>query len=53
MIRDPAPPSPSEWRSFTLDTVAGAGQAGILHQRIEAFDARLLAIVERFESARP
>ena len=35
-------------RSFTLDTLAGVGHAGILHQRVEDFDARLLAIVDRF-----
>jgi hypothetical protein len=44
------------WRyapSFTLDTLAGVGHAGILLQRVEDFDARLLAIVERFASAAP
>jgi hypothetical protein len=33
---------------FTLDTMQGVGHAGILLQRIEDFDARLLAIVDRF-----
>jgi pimeloyl-ACP methyl ester carboxylesterase len=37
--------------SFTLDTLAGVGHAGILLQRVEDFDARLLAIVERFATA--
>ena len=36
--------------SFTVDTIAGVGHAGILLQRVEDFDARLLAIVERFAS---
>jgi pimeloyl-ACP methyl ester carboxylesterase len=35
--------------SFTLDTLGGVGHAGILLQRTEDFDARLRAIVERFE----
>jgi pimeloyl-ACP methyl ester carboxylesterase len=39
--------------SFTLDTIAGVGHAGILLQRVEDFDARLLAIVERFAVAAP
>lgn len=38
--------------SFTLDTISGVGHAGILLQRVEELDARLLAIVERFASAR-
>lgn len=36
--------------SFTLDTLGGVGHAGIVLQRVEDFDARLLAIVERFAS---
>ena len=36
--------------SFTLDTLDGVGHAGILLQRVEDFDSRLLAIVERFAS---
>lgn len=36
--------------SFTVDTMSGVGHAGILHQRVEDFDARLLAIVDRFET---
>ena len=42
------------WRqydpAFTADTMAGVGHAGILLRRVEDFDARLLAIVERFVS---
>lgn len=34
--------------SFTVDTLSGVGHAGILLQRVEDFDARLLSIVERF-----
>lgn len=34
--------------TFTLDTLQGVGHAGILLQRVEDFDARLIAIVERF-----
>ncbi len=37
--------------SFSVDTIDGVGHAGILLQRVEDFDARLLAIVERFASA--
>lgn len=37
--------------SFTVDTISGVGHAGILLQRVAEFDARLLAIVERFASA--
>ena len=37
--------------SFTLDTMQGVGHAGILLQRVEDFDARLLRIVERFASS--
>lgn len=37
--------------SFTVDTIGGVGHAGILLQRVGEFDARLLAIVERFASA--
>jgi len=37
--------------SFTVDTLSGVGHAGILLQRVEDFDARLLAIVERFQKA--
>jgi pimeloyl-ACP methyl ester carboxylesterase len=33
---------------FTLDTLGGVGHAGMLLQRVEDFDARLLALVERF-----
>lgn len=36
--------------SFTVDTIGGVGHAGILLQRVEDFDARLLAIIERFAS---
>lgn len=36
--------------SFTLDTLDGVGHAGILLQRVEDFDSRLLAIVARFAS---
>lgn len=35
--------------SFTVDTIAGVGHAGILHQRVGDFDAKLRAIVARFE----
>lgn len=38
--------------SFTVDTMAGVGHAGILLRRVEDFDARLLAIVERFAGQR-
>lgn len=38
--------------SFTVDTIAGVGHAGILLRRVEDFDARLLALVERFSEAR-
>lgn len=34
--------------SFTFDTIAGVGHAGILLQRVADFDARLRAIVDRF-----
>lgn len=34
---------------FTVDTIAGVGHAGILHQRVEDFDALLRALVTRFE----
>jgi pimeloyl-ACP methyl ester carboxylesterase len=34
--------------SFTVDTLEGLGHAGILLQRVEDFDARLLAIVRGF-----
>jgi pimeloyl-ACP methyl ester carboxylesterase len=37
--------------SFTLDTIAGVGHAGILQRRVEDFDERLLAIVRRFLEA--
>ena len=37
--------------SFTLDTLQGVGHAGILLQRTADFDARLLAIVQRFAAA--
>lgn len=33
--------------TFTLDTMQGVGHAGILLQRVDDFDARLLAIVDR------
>lgn len=36
--------------SFTVDTIDGVGHAGILLRRVDEFDARLLAIIERFES---
>ena len=43
------------WRryapSFTVDTLDGVGHAGILLQRVDDFDARLLSIVERFSMA--
>ena len=35
---------------FALDTMEGLGHAGILLQRVDDFDARLLAIVHRFEA---
>lgn len=35
--------------SFTVDTLSGVGHAGILLQRVDDFDARLLTIVERFQ----
>lgn len=35
---------------FTVDTIAGVGHAGILLRRVEDFDARLLALVERFDT---
>jgi len=55
-INTTTPPTSVEvWRryvpSFTVDTIAGVGHAGILLQRVGDFDARLLAIVERFASA--
>jgi len=34
--------------SFTVDTIAGVGHGGILLRRVDDFDRRLLAIVERF-----
>lgn len=34
--------------SFTVDTIDGVGHGGILLRRVEAFDKRLLAIVDRF-----
>jgi pimeloyl-ACP methyl ester carboxylesterase len=37
--------------SFTLDTIGGVGHAGILLQRVEDFDARLLTIVARFAAS--
>jgi pimeloyl-ACP methyl ester carboxylesterase len=37
--------------SFTVDTMEGLGHAGLLLRRTEDFDARLLAIVDRFASA--
>lgn len=36
--------------AFTVDTLQGVGHAGILLQRVEDFDARLRAILERFAS---
>jgi len=56
-INTAMPPTNVEaWRrydaSFTVDTMAGVGHAGILLRRVEDFDARLLAIVERFASSR-
>lgn len=38
--------------SFTVDTMAGVGHAGILLRRVDDFDARLLALVERFVDMR-
>lgn len=35
---------------FTVDTLQGVGHAGMLLQRVEDFDALLLALVERFSS---
>ena len=43
-MRDLAP-------GFTLDTLQGLGHAGVLLRRTEAFDARLLGIVDRFTGA--
>lgn len=37
--------------SFTVDTLQGVGHGGILLRRVEDFDARLLAIVDRFAAA--
>jgi pimeloyl-ACP methyl ester carboxylesterase len=37
--------------SFTADTIDGVGHAGILLQKTEDFDKRLLAIVDRFAGA--
>lgn len=37
--------------SFTVDTLAGVGHAGILLRRTGDFDRRLLALVDRFDSA--
>ena len=34
--------------SFVFDTIGGVGHGGILLRRVEEFDERLLAIVERF-----
>jgi hypothetical protein len=34
--------------SFLFDTTSGVGHGGILLRRVEEFDERLLAIVERF-----
>lgn len=36
--------------SFTVDTMQGLGHAGILLRRVEDFDRRLLALVDRFEA---
>ena len=36
--------------SFTVDTISGVGHAGILLRRVDEFDARLRAIIERFAS---
>jgi pimeloyl-ACP methyl ester carboxylesterase len=48
------PTNVEAWRrygtSFTVDTINGVGHAGILLQRVEEFDARLLAIVDRLAS---
>ncbi|HEX7121704.1 MAG TPA: alpha/beta hydrolase [Gemmatimonadaceae bacterium] len=48
------PTNVEAWRryvpSFTVDTLQGVGHAGILLQRVEDFDARLLALVERFSN---
>jgi len=35
---------------FTVDTMEGLGHAGILLRRVDDFDVRLLAIVDRFEA---
>jgi pimeloyl-ACP methyl ester carboxylesterase len=35
--------------SFTVDTISGVGHAGILLRRVDEFDARLRAIIARFE----
>jgi pimeloyl-ACP methyl ester carboxylesterase len=47
------PTNVEAWRlyspSFTVDTMAGVGHAGILLQRVDDFDALLLAIIDRFE----
>ena len=37
---------------FTVDTMEGVGHAGILLRRVDDFDARLLAIVDRFAADR-
>lgn len=56
-INTAVPPTNVEaWRlydpAFTADTMAGVGHAGMLLRRVEDFDARLLAIVEKFSSSR-
>jgi len=38
--------------SFRVETIDGVGHAGILLQRVEDFDERLLAIVERYATAK-
>lgn len=37
---------------FTLDTLMGLGHAGVVLRRTEAFDARLLNVVDRFSRTR-
>lgn len=56
-INTTLPPTRVEaWRhyapSFTVDTLGGVGHGGILLRRVADFDARLLAIVERFRAGR-
>lgn len=39
--------------SFTVDTLGGVGHAGILLRRVDEFDRKLLALVDRFQGERP